>query len=256
MAKVDADLEQSRKRFVFLKQDVIVRRERFHFSESGFDAQKSAFHAGDRDGQDMFKEGCPGFSIHDDEEDAPAGLPRDDEVGLGIADTHSRIDFLGSFVDERPLGKGLRPRASSSPPLPFQEAIRFDPPAIYACDIPIDGVLRDRGELAASPHMPRNSFWRLVVIEAGMHFLPERIVLHDFHTLILRVSSPDVCLLVGFLRVVAAMDAVAPDFVPDSGRRARKRPSDVRVRIPLATQYADLITLAPAQVRVFYAWFL
>ena len=98
-----------------------------------------------------FKKRYSRFPVYDDKQDALPRFPRNDEVGLGIADLLSRIDIPWPLVDERTVQKKCRWSSSSPTPLSSQETMRFNPSAVYALDEPVNAVFGNRWQILSIP---------------------------------------------------------------------------------------------------------
>ena len=87
------------------EEDVVVGRDGAELREALLNTKKGLVHVRHRHIFDELKEGYAQLPVNHHEQDAPAALAGNNEVGLGIPNPHSSIDTPRSFVDECPVGE-------------------------------------------------------------------------------------------------------------------------------------------------------
>ncbi len=127
IAKIYFNIEKLFQPFVMPQEQIIVSGDGLEFRESLFNLEKSFFHVSDWDIQNLFDERYSDFSIGKGEQYTVACFSWHDEVWLGISQSLSFVDILGSFVDEDSIVKlqYFDTTTSVSVPFPFSEMLNF-----------------------------------------------------------------------------------------------------------------------------------
>lgn len=106
MTEENSDHELTLQLLVPSKKQVIVGRTGLPFRVSFLDPCGSPVHSSDADSVNGLKKRNSELSVRGHKNDPDSAFPRNNEVELGIADSHSAVDVLGSFVDEGPAVQG------------------------------------------------------------------------------------------------------------------------------------------------------
>lgn len=93
-------------------------------------------------------------------------------------------------------------------------------------------------------------FRRLVVVQQTFHEHAELLVRRDSHALVAGVFPARVCLVIRFLGIVLAVDAVSFDLLQDAGMAAVEMPRNASGRISLRTQGTNVKPLAAGDFRM------
>lgn len=213
MTEENADAEDMFKSFVMPEQEIIVRRHRLPFRIPAFNREARAGHGGAGGMQDPSQERRTGSAVRNHQENALAGLSRENEIPFPVPDPGTFFDVFRAFIDEDAV---LELRAGRPPPAPplLPCAVRLNAPPVHTLDIPADAVVGDGGEfLLAVLQASGDGFGRLVVIQTIFHKVPEFRAPDDLHALVFAVFSANVRFVVGFGGIIAAPHLVASQFV-------------------------------------------
>lgn len=131
--------------------------------------------------------------------------------------------------------------------------MRLDSPSIDASHEAPDGAGGDAGKFREMLKPACRGFRGAVVHEQMFHIFAERRMLHDAHTLVLRIFPSHICFVVGGAGVIPSPHRVAAEFFGERGNRPAEHLRDRTERISLAPQNAKL---APFRSRKMAAVFL
>lgn len=209
MAEVYPDAEDSLHLLVVPEQNVIVRRHALPLMIPGFDAETRCGYFSQRQTENLFQKTDTQFPIRHHEEPSLSRFPRCDEVAFGMPHARSPVDICGPVVNERAVGERFSAGRCTASPLSHRAPVILNPPPVRTFDISVNTVFGYSGE-GALPVLQAsgNGARRLVIIQEFFHKRAEQSVLCDLHTLILRFFPPDVCFVMGFLRIIRSANPI------------------------------------------------
>lgn len=165
VAEIYFDIELFFQFLVADKQNVVVPCYRFHLGESLFHPLDAVLECADGNGMYFLKEGVSELPVGVYEQESFSVFPRRDKVAFHVADSLFVVDNLGSFLDTALVLDSGTNRFLASP-LPRELfSMRFDFPAIRACDICSDSHSGHRRKVKVVLSYAFGSKFRGLVVE-------------------------------------------------------------------------------------------
>lgn len=203
MTEVNLDAEHLFKLSVADEENVVVPGNRFHFRIPLFHSSHGVFQGTQRYRVYLLKKRVAELSVGVYEEQSLSVLSRCDEITFHVADSLSRVDTTGSFVNHTLVFDLESAFAFPAPPPAELVSARLDSPSIGTLDVEPYGGSRHRGEVfVIFREPPRYMLGRLVVHEIRVNRFLKLWMLNNRIRTDAAVVLADPCFVLRIVRII------------------------------------------------------